>query len=53
MKDIQSGKHKGENKYIRNVIKYDLPFYKDWERLQTMDKDDALFKVFDYSPSNN
>ena len=53
MKDIQSGKHEGENKYIRNVIKYDLPFYKDWERLQTMDEDDALFKVFDYSPSNN
>lgn len=51
--DIKSGKHKGENRYIRNVIKYDLPFFKDWERLQTMDEDDALFKVFEYSPSNH
>ena len=53
MEDIQSGKHKGENRYIRNVIKYDLPFFKDWERLQTMDEDDTLYKVFDYSPSNH
>ena len=52
MEDIQSGKHKGENRYIRNVIKYDLPLFKDWERLQTMDEDDTLYKVFDYSPSN-
>lgn len=51
--EIQSGPHKGENKYIRNVIKYDLPFFKDWERLRNMDEDDSLFKVFDMSPSNH
>lgn len=51
--EIQSGKHKGENRYWRNVVKYDLPFYKDWEKLVTLDEDDSLFKVFDSSPSNH
>lgn len=50
---IQSGDHKGENRYWRNVIKYDLPFFKDLETLQRMDKDDSLFKVFENSPSNH
>lgn len=51
--EIKSGPHKGENKYLRNLIKYDLPFFKDIERMQTLDEDDSLFKVFDYSPSNH
>lgn len=51
--EIQSGKHKGENRYMRNIIKYDLPFFKDWERIQDFDTDDSLFKVFDLSPSNH
>lgn len=50
---IKSGDHKGENRYWRNVIKYDLPFFKDWETLQKLDKDDSLFKVFENSPSNH
>lgn len=49
---IQSGDHKGENRYIRNVQKYVLPFYKDIEQMQKMDTDDSIFKVFDISPSN-
>lgn len=53
MEEIESGPHKGENKYWRNVIKYDLPFFKDWEKIQAMDEDDSLFKVFDTSPSNH
>lgn len=51
-KTIQSGDHKGENRYIRNVQKYVLPFYKDIERMQTLDKDDTLFKVFEKTPTN-
>lgn len=50
---VETGPHKGENKYLRNLIKYDLPFFKDWERLQSLDEDDSLFKTFDYSPSNH
>lgn len=50
---IQSGDHKGENRYIRNVQKYTLPFYKDIEQMQKMDTDDAIFKVFDISPSSS
>lgn len=53
MTDIKSGRHKGENKYWRNIVKYDMPFFKDWERLQTMDEDDSLFLVFETSPSNH
>ena len=51
--EIQSGDHAGENKYLRNVIKYDLPFFKDWEQMQNMDTDDAIFTIFDTSPSNH
>lgn len=49
---VKSGSHKGENRYMRNVIKYDLPFFKDWERIQNFDTDDSLFKAFDYSVSS-
>jgi hypothetical protein len=50
--ELKSGPHKGENKYVRNVMKNALPFFKDWEQLQNMDTEDAIFKVFDDSPSN-
>ena len=51
--EIQSGPHKGENRYLRNMSKYVLPFFKDWERLQTLDKDDSIYKVFEDTPSNH
>lgn len=50
---IKSGDHKGENKYLRNIIKYDLPFFKDFEQMQKMDTDEAVFKVFEDTPSNH
>lgn len=53
LETLQSGSHKGENRYLRNVIKYDLPFFKDWERLENFDSDDSLFKVFDYNLGNH
>lgn len=48
---IQSGQHKGENKYWRNVKKYFLPFTKDIEQMQNMGTDDSIFQVFNVSPS--
>lgn len=51
--EIKSGDHKGENRYWRNIKKYDLPFFKDIEQMQKMDTDDAIFKVFEDSPSNH
>lgn len=48
---IKSGKHKGEIKYWRNFKKYVLPFFKDYEQMQTMDTDDNIFKVFDTNPT--
>ena len=50
--DIKSGDHKGENKYWRNIKKYNLPFFKDWEQMQKMSEDEAIFQVFKDSPSN-
>ena len=48
---IKSGPHEGENKYLRNVIKYDLPFIKDFEQWQTIAEKDDVFKAFKISPS--
>lgn len=50
---IKSGDHKGENKYFRNIVKYVLPFYKDWEQMDKMDTDNAIFKAFEDVPSNH
>lgn len=50
---IKSGDHKGENKYIRNIIKYNLPFYKDWEQMQNFGEKDDVFKIFETTPSNH
>jgi hypothetical protein len=49
---IKTGKHKGENRYWRNVQKYMFPFTKDIERLQTLDEDDSIFQVFEDTPAN-
>lgn len=49
-KTIQSGPHKGENRYIRNVKKYALPFFKDYEQMMRLDEDASIFTVFDNSP---
>lgn len=46
---ISRGKHKDENKYLRNIKKYSLPFYGQIEQLREMDEDNGVFKVFDKS----
>lgn len=52
-KEIKSGPHKGENRYWRNIKKNVLPFFKDWEKLQNLDSDDAIFKIFEDSPGRH
>ena len=44
---IKSGKHKGENRYFRNIKKYLIPFYGQIEQLKEMDTDNGVFQVFD------
>lgn len=44
---IKSGKHKGENKYVRNITKYLVPFYGQIEQLKDMDEDNGVFQVFE------
>lgn len=50
---IQSGDYKGEYKYWRNLKKYLLPGYKDYEQMKNLGEDDTIFKVFDTSPANH
>lgn len=44
---IKSGKHKGENRYFRNIKKYLIPFYGQIEQLNEMDTDNSVFQVFE------
>lgn len=43
---IKSGRHKGENRYLRNLEKYWLPFSKQIEEIQNFDEDEGVFAVF-------
>ena len=45
--EVQSGPHKGEDKYWRKIKRNVLPFYKDIEQMQELDDSDALFQTFD------
>jgi DNA-binding transcriptional MerR regulator len=44
---VKSGKHKGENRYVRNITKYLVPFYGQIEQLSEMGEDNGVFQVFD------
>lgn len=44
--EIQSGKHKGEDKYLRNLEKYWLPFMKHIEQYLDFSEDEGVFAVF-------
>lgn len=46
---IKKGKHKGENKYWRNIKKYTVPFYGQIEQIQNFDEDNAVFQIFEKS----
>lgn len=53
LEEIKSGDHKGENRYLRNVLKTLVPGVKDIEQMQKLDSDDAIFKVFEDTPTNH
>lgn len=44
---IQSGPDKGMDKYLRNVLKYNIPFWRDYQRLEQFEESDELFNVFE------
>lgn len=46
-KTVQRGDYKGWNKYARNILKYEVPFYHQIDQLMKMDEDDSLFAVFE------
>lgn len=52
MDEIKRGPHKGEKRYWRNIKKYFLPFFKDFEKLQRLSEDESIFQVFKDTPSN-
>lgn len=43
---IKTGPHAGENRYLRNIKKYTIPFYNHIEQIQNMDEDDGIFAIF-------
>lgn len=43
---VKSGKHAGENRYLRNLEKYTVPFYRHIEQLQDFAEDDGIFSIF-------
>ena len=44
---IQSGPDKGMDKYWRNVLKYNLPFWRDYRRITEFSESDAMFGMFE------
>lgn len=46
-KTLQSGRYKGWNKYLRNLIKYTMPFYHQVDQLLHIGDEQYAFAVFD------
>lgn len=46
---IKTGKHKGENRYLRNMEKYFVPYNRQIERLQDLPDDESMFSIFNKS----
>ena len=44
---IQSGPDKGMDKYWRNVLKYNMPFWRDYRRIMEFSESDAMFGMFE------
>lgn len=43
---IQSGRFRGWNKYVRNVLKYTVPFWAQIDQLMHIDTEEGVFNVF-------
>lgn len=44
---LQSGPDKGMDKYWRNVLKYSLPFWRDYRRITEFAESDVMFGVYE------
>ena len=44
---LQSGPDKGMDKYWRNVLKYNMPFWRDYRRIMEFSESDAMFGMFE------
>ena len=44
---LKSGPDKGMDKYWRNVLKYNLPFWRDYRRITEFAESDAMFGIFE------
>ena len=46
---IQSGRYAGWNKYLRNLLWYTVPFYKQIDQLINITEEDSLYQVYERS----
>ena len=44
---LQSGPDQGMDKYWRNVLKYNMPFWRDYRRIMEFSESDAMFGMFE------
>lgn len=49
MTELQSGRYKGTNKYLRNLGWYTLPYYKQIDQLMHLEEEDALFLPYEHT----
>lgn len=49
---IKSGPNKGQDKYIRNVLRNVFPFVKHYQQYITFGENNGLFRPFETSPSD-
>jgi hypothetical protein len=47
LEDYQRGPHKDENKYKVRILKYTVPFYKDYDKLKHLQENSDIFMPFD------
>jgi hypothetical protein len=45
---VKRGKYKGMNKYVRNLIKYDIPYYEQINQAINFGDEDNVFFIFNY-----
>lgn len=44
---LQSGPDEGMDKYWRNILKYNMPFWRDYRRIMEFSESDAMFGMFE------
>lgn len=49
---VKTGEHKGENRYVHNIVRQ-LPFVRDYRQMKELSDKDNLFNVFKLNVSSN